>query len=152
MADARRADPPLAHRLVGGLQWAVTGSYCFLVGVAVAAWYLRSTRTAASVDLAPAFAALLAGSFLAGYLWVGSRPSDREAHARRIEAVVTLLASGFLFPFGLARLLDLLAVASGVPVVGFGAGYALALAVPYALVYGLGSRFFLGSDPRMVRE
>ncbi|WP_135827400.1 hypothetical protein [Halorussus halobius] len=152
MVDARRADPPLAHRLVGGLQWAVTGSYCFLLGVAVAAWYLRSTRAAASVDLAPAFAALLVGSFLAGYRWVGSRSPDREAHARRIEAVVTLLVSGFAFPFGLARLLGLLGVAAGLPVAGYGAGYALALAVPYGLVYGLGSRFFLGSDPRLLRE
>ncbi len=156
MADPS-SDPPLTYRLVGGLQWAVTGSYLFLLGVAAWAWYLRRTRTPASLDLAPAFAGVLAASFLAGFVWVGTRSPDAEAHARRIEVVVTLLVLGFVFPFAVPRLLALVGVTppgvgSSLPLFGFGVAYALALALSYGLVYGLGTRFFLGPDPGMLRE
>ncbi|WP_115863198.1 hypothetical protein [Halorussus litoreus] len=156
MADSS-SDPPLTHRLVGGLQWAVTGSYLFLLGVAAWAWYLRRTRTPAALDLTLPFAVVLLVAFAAGLVWVGARSPDAEAHARRIEVVVTLLVLGFAFPFAVPRLLAVVGatpqgVGGSLPLFGFGVAYALALAVSYGLVYALGTRFFLGSDPAMVRE
>ena len=144
--------PTLTRKLVGGLQWAITASYLFLLGLLVAVWYLQITRRAIALDLTRAFGVLVLAAFVAGYLWVGSRPSAPGAHARRIEAVVTLLVLGFLFPFAVPRLLTLLGVALPVPLFGFGLAYALALACSYGLVYGLGVRFFLGADPEGIRE
>jgi len=163
MASPRTADgPSLTEKLVGGLQWAITGSYAFLLGLVVTAWYLRRTRTVASLDLSWPFVAFVAVAFVAGYVWVGrvgssssdsDARSDFDAHVRRIEIVVTLLVLGFVFPFGVPRLFDQLGVAPrGFPLFGFGVAYALALVVSYGLVYGLGSRFFLGSDPEGLRE
>lgn len=147
-----RSDPPattptLTAKLVGGLQWSITVSYLFLLGLLGAVWYLQLTRTVVSVDLSRAFGVALLAGFAAGYVWVGSRSAAPGAHARRIETVVTLLVLGFLFPFAIPRLLDSLGVALPVPLLGFGIAYALALACSYGLVYGLGVRFFLGPDP-----
>ena len=161
MASLRSAaGPSVAEKFVGGLQWAITGSYVFLLGLVVAAWYLRLTRTVASLELSRQFVGFVVAAFVAGYLWVGwveSRSSDADgrsdAHARRIEVVVTLLVLGFLFPFGVPRLFDQLGVGPReFPLFGFGVAYALALAVSYGLVYGLGTRFFLGPDPEGLRE
>lgn len=151
MADAPRSGPTVTQKLVGGLQWSITASYLFLLGLLVAAWYLQFTRTAVSLDLSRAFGIAVLGAFVAGYVWVGSRPAAPVAHARRIEVVVTLLVLGFVFPFAVPRLLDLLGIAPAVPLVGFGLAYALALACSYGLVYGLGVRFFLGPDPEGLR-
>ena len=136
--------PTLAARLVGGFQWAVTAAYVFLLGVLAATWYLHLTRTPASVDLSRPFAVVVVATFVAGYAWVATRPVAPGAHTRRIEVVVTLLVLGFLFPFAVPGLLDLAGVAPPLPNFGFGLAYALALAVSYGLVYGLGVRFFLG--------
>ena len=153
--ESRVADPArptLPARLVGGLQWAVTAAYVFLLGLLAAAWYLHLTRTPASVDLSRAFAVVVIAAFAAGYAWVATRPVAPGAHDRRIEVVVTLLVLGFLFPFAVPGLLDFAGVAPPLPHFGFGLAYALALAVSYGLVYGLGVRFFLGSDSQELRE
>lgn len=139
-------------RLVGGLQWAITASYVFLLGFLLVAWYLRFTRTRVSLDASQAFGVVVVAAFVAGYVWVGSRSAAPGSHARRIEVVVTLLVLGFLLPFAVPRLLDLLGVDRPVPLFGFGVAYALALALSYGLVYGLGMRFFLGRDPKGLRE
>ncbi|NHN60921.1 MULTISPECIES: hypothetical protein [Halorussus] len=144
--------PTLAAKVVGGLQWAVTASYVFLLGLLAATWYLHLTRTPASVDLSRPFAAVVVTAFAAGYAWVATRPAAPGAHDRRIEVVVTLLVLGFLFPFAVPGLLDLTGVAPPVPNLGFGLAYALALAVSYGLVYGLGVRFFLGPRSAEPRE
>jgi hypothetical protein len=136
----------LTQKIVGGLQWATTGSYAFLLGLVVTAWYLQLTRTMISLDVSRVFVVTVLAAFVAGYLWVGSRPVAPDDHARRIEAVVTLLVLGFVFSFVIPRLLDLLGVALGLPLFGFSLAYALALACSYGLVYGLGTRFFLGPD------
>ncbi|UPV75765.1 hypothetical protein M0R89_06815 [Halorussus limi] len=137
-------EPTLAAKLVGGFQWAITGAYVFFLGVLATGWYLHATRTPVSLDLSRAFAVSAAAAFAAGYLWVRSRPSAPAAHDRRIEVVVTLLVLGFLLPFGVPRLFDLLGIELGVPLAGFGVAYALTLTLSYGLVYGLGFRFFLG--------
>lgn len=140
----------LRAKAVGGLQWAITGSYVFLLGFLATAWYLRATRTAISLDLSRAFAAFVVAAFVAGYLWVGWRSpapgADPDAHDRRIEVVVTMLVLGFVLPFGVPGLSDALGVELGVPLAGFGAAYALTLALSYGLVYGLDFRFFLGPE------
>lgn len=150
MADSRGDEATLTARLVGGLQWAITGSYLFLLGFLLVAWYLRLTRTWASLDASRAFGVFVVAAFVAGYVWVGSRPGTSDARARRIEVIVTLLVLGFLLPFAVPRLFDLLGVARPVPFFGFGAAYALALALSYGLVYGLGVRFFLGPNPELL--
>lgn len=152
LTDSRGEKPTLLARLVGGLQWAITGSYVFLLGFLLVAWYLELTRTWVSLDASRAFGVFVVAAFVAGYVWVGSRSPAPEAHARRIEVIVTLLVLGFLLPFAVPRLLDLLGVELPVPLFGFGAAYALALALSYGLVYGLGVRFFLGRDPKGLRE
>jgi hypothetical protein len=136
--------PTLAAKLVGGLQWAITGAYVFLLGVLATGWYLHATRTPASLDFSRAFAVFGFAAFVAGYLWVRSRPHALAAHDRRIEVAVTMLVLGFILPFSVPRLLDLLGVELGVPLAGFAIAYALSLALSYGLVYGLGFRFFLG--------
>ena len=136
-------------RLVGGLQWAITGSYLYLLGFLLVAWYLQFAGTWVSLDGSWPLVAVLAASFVAGYVWVGSRSDDSDAHARRIEVIVTLLVLGFLLPFGIPRLLDAFGVVRPLPLFGFGVAYALALALSYGLVYGLGVRFFLGHDPAL---
>jgi len=136
--------PTLAAALVGGFHWALTGAYLFLLGFLATGWYLRATRTPVSFDLSRAFAAVAVVAFVAGYLWVRSRPPAPAAHDRRIEVVVTMLVLGFLLPFGVPPALDFLGIALGVPLAGFGVAYALTLALSYGLVYGLGFRFFLG--------
>jgi hypothetical protein len=140
----------LWEKLVGGLQWSITGSYLFLLGFLLFAWYLSHAGTWVSLDASMAFGVFVVAAFVAGYVWVGSRSSASGAHARRIEVVVTLLVLGFLLPFAVPRLLDLLDVARPVPLFGFGAAYALALALSYGLVYGLGVRFFLGPNPELL--
>ncbi|WP_435180743.1 hypothetical protein [Halorussus sp. AFM4] len=152
---AEPSGPTLAAKVVGGLQWAVTAAYVFLLGLLAATWYLHLTRTPAAVDLSRPFAVVVLAAFAAGYAWVATRPVTPGAHDRRIEVVVTLLVLGFLFPFAVPRLLDLTGAAPPVPDFGFGLAYALALAVSYGLVYGLGARFFLGparSERREFRE
>ena len=140
----------LWEKLVGGLQWAITGSYLFLLGLLLLAWYLELTRTWASFDASRPFGVFVVAAFVAGYVWVGSRSAAPGAHARRIEVVVTLLVLGFLLPFAIPRLFDLFGVARPVPLFGFGTAYALALALSYGLVYGLGVRFFLGPNPELL--
>ncbi|NEU58551.1 hypothetical protein [Halorussus sp. MSC15.2] len=153
-ATARSA---LAVALVGGFQWAITGAYVFLLGFLAVVWYLRTTRTAMSLDLSWAFAGFVVAAFLAGALWVRARSpapgttDSQDAHDRRIEVVVTMLVLGFLLPFGVPRLLDLFGATPSEPILGFGLAYVLALALSYGLVYGLGVRPFLGpgrSDDR----
>jgi hypothetical protein len=143
--DSRGTAPPLRERAVGGLQWAVTGAYCFLLGFLAVGWYYHLTRTAVSLDLSWAFAAFVVAAFLAGFLWVGSRSSDADAHARRIEVTLAMLVLGFLLPFGVPPLADRLGVAP-VPLFGFGVAYALTPLLSYGLVYGLDFRFFLGPE------
>ena len=156
MASPRsEGEPSTTEKLVGGLQWAITGSYLFLLGLVATAWYFRLTRTAASLTLRWQFVTVVVAAFLAGYAWVGIQSSDTDgqSHVRRIEVVVTLLVLGFLFPFGVPRLFDQLGIGlRGFPLSGFGVAYALALVVSYGLVYGLGSRFFLGPDPEGLRK
>jgi len=137
---------PLRVKVVGGFQWAITGAYVFLLGFLLAAWYLSATRTAISVDLSGPFAVFVVAAFVAGYLWVASRPPTPGAHDRRIEVVLTLLVLGFVLPFGVPGLFDALGVELGVPLAGFGVAYALTLALSYGLVYGLGFRFFFGPE------
>ncbi|WP_276280175.1 hypothetical protein [Halorussus caseinilyticus] len=139
-------------RLVGGLQWAITGAYVFLFGFLAVAWYLRATRTAVALDLSPAFVAVVVASFLAGYLWVGSCAPAAGAHDRRVEVVLTMLVLGFLLPFGVPPLFDRLGVGRTLPLFGVGVAYALTLALSYGLVYGLGFRFFLGPERPDARE
>ncbi|UPW01837.1 hypothetical protein M0R88_07005 [Halorussus gelatinilyticus] len=134
----------LAAKLVGGVQWAITGAYLFLLGFLATGWYLRATRTSVSFDFSRAFAGFAAAAFVAGYLWVRFRPPDPAAHDRRIEVVVTMLVLGFVLPFGVPSALDSAGVELGVPLAGFGVAYAMTLALSYGLVYGLGFRFFLG--------
>lgn len=149
MADAPQSGPTVTQKFVGGVQWSITASYCFLLGLLVAAWYLQFTRTPVSLDLSRPFVVAVLGAFVAGYVWVGSRPLAPDAHDRRIEVVLAMLVLGFVLPFGVPPLLDALGVAVPVPLFGFGAAYALTLALSYGLVYGLGVRFFLGprADP-----
>ncbi|WP_128477029.1 hypothetical protein [Halorussus pelagicus] len=134
----------LVAKLVGGFQWAITAAYVFLLGFLATGWYLRATRTPASLDLSRAFAAVAVAAFLGGYLWVRSRSPAPGAHDRRIEVVLSMLVLGFVLPFGVPPALDLLGVELGAPLAGFGVAYALTLALSYGVVYGLGIRLFLG--------
>lgn len=142
----------LRVKVVGGIQWAITGSYVFLLGFLATAWYLSATRTAISLDLSWVFAGFVVAAFVAGYLWVGWRSPAPGAHDRRIEVVITMLVLGFVLPFGVPGLFDALGVELGVPLAGFGVAYALTLALSYGLVYGLSLRFFLGPERPDMQE
>jgi hypothetical protein len=136
----------LRAKFVGGIQWAITGSYIFLFAFLVTVWFLNATRTVISLDLSWAFAGFVVAAFVAGYLWVESRSPAPGAHDRRIEVVITMLVLGFVLPFAIPGLLDAFGLEIRFPLAGFGMAYALTLALSYGLVYGLGLRVFLGPE------
>ena len=139
-------DPSLRAKLVGGVQWTVTGYFVFALGFFAAGWYLRATRATFSLSARRELVGFLLAAFVGGYVWVALRTrsaaAERVAHARRIEVVVTLLVLGFFLPVAAMVVLSLvgLSMLDLVP----GASYALTLALSYGLVYGLGQRFFVG--------
>ncbi|USZ66732.1 hypothetical protein NGM10_08250 [Halorussus salilacus] len=153
MADPGGYDPTLREKLLGGLQWSITAGYAFLIGFLAVVWYLYANRTLVSLDASRAFPVVLVAAFVAGYLWVAlpsrSASAAARAHARRVEVTVVLLVLGFAFPFGASVLRERLGPATTpLPLFEFGVAYALALALSYGLVYGLGVRPVLGRRER----
>ncbi|WP_162224680.1 hypothetical protein [Halorussus amylolyticus] len=168
MTDSASHDASLREKLVGGVQWVVTGFYVFALGFLAVGWYLSATRRAFSVSARWEFVGFLLGAFVGGYLWVafrtptsagrgggGRRPPPPPGggggggpppHARRVEVTLLLLVLGFLLPFGALALLELLGTSmAALPFfVVPGAAYGLNLALSYGLVYGLDARPFLG--------
>jgi len=164
-ADAQRAPataPPPAvparrARLVGGVQWAVTGFYLFALAFLAVGWYLTATRRAFALSARWELLAVLLAAFLAGYGWVAVRSPTGDsprAHDRRVEVTLLLLVLGFLLPFGALAVLNLLGTSLlalpffAVP----GATYVLTLAISYGVVYGLDARPLLGRDPSDLQE
>ncbi|WP_134668327.1 hypothetical protein [Halorussus marinus] len=158
-ASAADAAPvsPVRARLVGGVQWAVTGFYVFALAFLGVGWYLTATGRAFALSARWELLAVLLGAFLAGYGWVAVRsPAGRapRAHGRRVEVTLLLLVLGFLVPFGALAVLDLLGTSMlalpffAVP----GASYALTLAISYGVVYGLDARPLLGREPAQLQE
>ncbi|MFC4548891.1 MULTISPECIES: hypothetical protein [Halorussus] len=139
-------DPSLRAKLVGGVQWAVTGYFVFALAFFAVGWYLRATRAMFSLSVREELVGFLLAAFVGGYGWVALRTrsaaAERVAHVRRIEVVVTLLVLGFFLPVAAMVVLSLF----GLPMLDLvpGVSYALTLVFSYGLVYGLGQRFFVG--------
>ena len=155
--DAADFDPSVREKLIGGVQWAVTGFYVFALGFLAVGWYLSATRRTYAISARGEFVGFLLAAFAGGYLWVAFRtPSGghARAHARRVEVTLLLLVLGFLLPFVALAALELLGTSMlALPFVAVpGATYALTLALSYGVVYGLDARPFLGHEPPDLQE